>query len=143
MRVFPDIPVCVKGNETRMGKGKGAFEFWACRLVSGREWIRSKAVRLMLGTNFNLEVLLGGIHEKKEREDVPRERERACFIAALHSLDFIILVTIHSSCHFGLRFFPFYNFQSNSNLFSSTTLLSFPSHSFLPSFPSIFPLFVL
>lgn len=31
MRVFPDIPVCVKGNETRMGKGKGSFEFWACR----------------------------------------------------------------------------------------------------------------
>lgn len=31
MRVFPDIPVCVKGNETRMGKGKGAFEYWACR----------------------------------------------------------------------------------------------------------------
>lgn len=34
MRVFPDIPVCVKGNETRMGKGKGTFEFWACRYVS-------------------------------------------------------------------------------------------------------------
>lgn len=33
MRVFPDIPVCVKGNETRMGKGKGSFEFWACRFV--------------------------------------------------------------------------------------------------------------
>ncbi|GAA5972444.1 hypothetical protein JCM8115_002207, partial [Rhodotorula mucilaginosa] len=29
MRVFPDIPVCIKGNETRMGKGKGTFEFWA------------------------------------------------------------------------------------------------------------------
>lgn len=34
MRVFPDVPVCVKGNETRMGKGKGSFEFWACRYVS-------------------------------------------------------------------------------------------------------------
>ncbi|KAI0088439.1 ribosomal protein L10e/L16, partial [Irpex rosettiformis] len=33
MRVFPDIPVCQKGNETRMGKGKGAFEFWATRQV--------------------------------------------------------------------------------------------------------------
>jgi ribosomal protein L16 len=33
MRVFPDIPVCVKGNETRMGKGKGTFEYWACRYV--------------------------------------------------------------------------------------------------------------
>ena len=33
MRVFPDLPVCVKGNETRMGKGKGGFEFWAVRWV--------------------------------------------------------------------------------------------------------------
>ncbi|EED78636.1 candidate mitochondrial ribosomal protein L16 [Postia placenta Mad-698-R] len=39
MRVFPDIPVCIKasnGNETRMGKGKGAFEFWATRVAPGR-----------------------------------------------------------------------------------------------------------
>lgn len=33
LRVFPDIPVCIKGNETRMGKGKGTFEYWACRYV--------------------------------------------------------------------------------------------------------------
>ncbi|PWN51528.1 hypothetical protein IE53DRAFT_386085 [Violaceomyces palustris] len=36
MRVFPDIPVCVKGNETRMGKGKGTFEYWACRASMGK-----------------------------------------------------------------------------------------------------------
>lgn len=36
MRVFPDVPVCVKGNETRMGKGKGGFEYWACRVPVGR-----------------------------------------------------------------------------------------------------------
>ncbi|KAH9038526.1 mitochondrial ribosomal protein L16 [Lactarius pseudohatsudake] len=36
MRVFPDIPVCIKGNETRMGKGKGTFEFWATRVPTGR-----------------------------------------------------------------------------------------------------------
>lgn len=36
MRVFPDVPVCVKGNETRMGKGKGSFEYWACRVPMGR-----------------------------------------------------------------------------------------------------------
>ncbi|KAI0337642.1 ribosomal protein L16 [Trametopsis cervina] len=36
MRVFPDIPVCVKGNETRMGKGKGTFEYWATRVPTGR-----------------------------------------------------------------------------------------------------------
>ncbi|CAG8470977.1 5445_t:CDS:1 [Ambispora leptoticha] len=32
MRVFPDIPVTAKGNESRMGKGKGSFEYWACRV---------------------------------------------------------------------------------------------------------------
>ncbi|KZP28192.1 hypothetical protein FIBSPDRAFT_729783 [Athelia psychrophila] len=36
LRVFPDIPVCVKGNETRMGKGKGTFEYWATRVNKGR-----------------------------------------------------------------------------------------------------------
>ncbi|KII84668.1 hypothetical protein PLICRDRAFT_117819 [Plicaturopsis crispa FD-325 SS-3] len=36
MRVFPDVPVCIKGNETRMGKGKGTFEFWATRVPTGR-----------------------------------------------------------------------------------------------------------
>ncbi len=52
LRCFPDIPVCIKvcalccglvwmfnavqGNETRMGKGKGTFEYWATRLPTGR-----------------------------------------------------------------------------------------------------------
>ncbi|OZJ02467.1 hypothetical protein BZG36_04106 [Bifiguratus adelaidae] len=36
MRVFPDIPVTSKGNETRMGKGKGAFDYWACRVPLNR-----------------------------------------------------------------------------------------------------------
>ncbi|KAI7906985.1 ribosomal protein L16p/L10e-domain-containing protein [Cokeromyces recurvatus] len=36
MRVFPDIPVTSKGNEVRMGKGKGAFEYWACRVPINR-----------------------------------------------------------------------------------------------------------
>lgn len=35
-RLKTNIPVCVKGNETRMGKGKGAFEFWACRVPTGK-----------------------------------------------------------------------------------------------------------
>nr|XP_018266116.1 ribosomal protein L16 [Kwoniella dejecticola CBS 10117]OBR88274.1 ribosomal protein L16 [Kwoniella dejecticola CBS 10117] len=36
LRVFPDIPVCVKGNEQRMGKGKGSFEYWSCRVKPGK-----------------------------------------------------------------------------------------------------------
>ncbi|BGP25292.1 54S ribosomal protein l16 [Rhodotorula toruloides] len=36
LRLFPDIPVCIKGNETRMGKGKGTFEYWGCRARVGK-----------------------------------------------------------------------------------------------------------
>ena len=36
IRVFPDLPVSQKPTEVRMGKGKGAPEYWACRVKPGR-----------------------------------------------------------------------------------------------------------
>jgi large subunit ribosomal protein L16 len=36
IRVFPDKPVTKKPAETRMGKGKGAPEFWVCVIKPGR-----------------------------------------------------------------------------------------------------------
>ena len=36
IRVFPDVPVTSKPTEVRMGKGKGAPEFWAARVAPGR-----------------------------------------------------------------------------------------------------------
>ena len=36
IRVFPDVPVSKKPTEVRMGKGKGAPEFWAARVHPGR-----------------------------------------------------------------------------------------------------------
>jgi len=36
IRVFPDVPVTKKPAEVRMGKGKGAIEYWACRVKPGR-----------------------------------------------------------------------------------------------------------
>jgi len=36
IRMFPDIPVSKKPAEVRMGAGKGAPEFWACRVKPGR-----------------------------------------------------------------------------------------------------------
>jgi large subunit ribosomal protein L16 len=36
IRVFPDVPVSKKPTEVRMGKGKGAPEYWACRVKPGR-----------------------------------------------------------------------------------------------------------
>jgi len=36
IRVFPDVPVSSKPTEVRMGKGKGAPEYWAARVKPGR-----------------------------------------------------------------------------------------------------------
>ena len=36
IRIFPDVPVTSKPAEVRMGKGKGAPEFWAAKVKPGR-----------------------------------------------------------------------------------------------------------
>ena len=36
IRVFPDVPVTAKPAQVRMGKGKGAVEYWICRVKPGR-----------------------------------------------------------------------------------------------------------
>jgi large subunit ribosomal protein L16 len=36
IRVFPDVPVSAKPAEVRMGSGKGAPEWWACRVNPGK-----------------------------------------------------------------------------------------------------------
>jgi len=36
VRVFPDKPISGKPLETRMGKGKGETEYWACCVKPGR-----------------------------------------------------------------------------------------------------------
>jgi large subunit ribosomal protein L16 len=36
IRIFPDLPVTDKPAEVRMGKGKGAVDYWAARVAPGR-----------------------------------------------------------------------------------------------------------
>lgn len=36
IRIFPDVPISSKPIEVRMGKGKGAPEYWAARVKPGR-----------------------------------------------------------------------------------------------------------
>lgn len=36
IKIFPDLPVSAKPAEVRMGKGKGAPEYWACRVKPGK-----------------------------------------------------------------------------------------------------------
>ncbi|OWB60188.1 hypothetical protein B5S29_g1057 [[Candida] boidinii] len=35
-RICTNIAVCIKGNATRMGKGKGDFEYWMARVPTGK-----------------------------------------------------------------------------------------------------------
>lgn len=52
-RLSTNIAVCIKGNETRMGKGKGAFDHWMVRVPTG------KVIFEVAGDN---------LHEKVARE---------------------------------------------------------------------------
>ena len=35
LKAFPDWPVSSKPTEVRMGKGKGAIDFWSCKVKPG------------------------------------------------------------------------------------------------------------
>ena len=66
IRIFPDVPVSKKPTEVRMGKGKGAPEYWVCRVAPGRimfeldgvsvelaqEALRLAAAKLPIKTRF-------------------------------------------------------------------------------------------
>ena len=42
IRIFPDVPVSKKPIEVRMGKGKGAPEFWVARVAPGPHHVRDR-----------------------------------------------------------------------------------------------------
>ena len=42
IRVFPDVPVSKKPIEVRMGKGKGAPEWWIARVAPGPHHVRDR-----------------------------------------------------------------------------------------------------
>jgi large subunit ribosomal protein L16 len=66
IRVFPDKPITKKPLEVRMGKGKGAVEYWVAQVKPGkvlyemegvteeiaREAFRLAASKLPFGTSF-------------------------------------------------------------------------------------------
>lgn len=51
-RFVCNVAVCIKGNQTRMGKGKGSFSHWATRVRTGKILYEIK----------------GNIHEKLAKE---------------------------------------------------------------------------
>ena len=44
IRIFPDVPVADKPAEVRMGKGKGAVEFWVARVKPGRIMFEAEGI---------------------------------------------------------------------------------------------------
>ena len=44
IRMFPDVPVSKKPPEVRQGKGKGAVEYWVCRVKPGRVMFEADGV---------------------------------------------------------------------------------------------------
>lgn len=59
-RFVCNIPVAKKGNQTRMGKGKGAFDHWAVRVPTGKVLFE----------------IVGDVHEKVAREALRKAAEK-------------------------------------------------------------------
>lgn len=49
IRIFPDKPITAKPAETRMGKGKGAPEYWVAVVKPGRIMFEYEGVDIELG----------------------------------------------------------------------------------------------
>ena len=76
IRIFPDVPVSTKPAEVRMGGGKGAPEYWVCRVKPGhimfevdgvsrdvaRQALQLAAAKLPIRTRF-----VGRLGEEDER----------------------------------------------------------------------------
>ena len=74
IRLFPDKPATKKPAETRMGKGKGAPEFWVCPVKPGRvmfelegvsaslarEAMKLASAKLPIKTKFVTRSVIGG-----------------------------------------------------------------------------------
>ncbi|ODV61913.1 mitochondrial 54S ribosomal protein uL16m [Ascoidea rubescens DSM 1968] len=75
-RFVCSVPVCVKGNETRMGKGKGAFDHWAARVPTGKVLFEIDAPnlheRVARDTLRKAAQKLSGVYETVTKTDLPR-----------------------------------------------------------------------
>ena len=59
-RFVCDLAICIKGNQTRMGKGKGSFSHWGCRVTTGK-------VLFEIG---------GDVHEKVAKEGLRKAADK-------------------------------------------------------------------
>lgn len=75
LRCFPDRPVTSKGAETRMGKGKGAVEYFATFVAAGRVVIEVKGVRKELAEKA-LRVAAAALPIRTKFVEAPAEGSR-------------------------------------------------------------------
>lgn len=59
-RFVCNTPVCIKGNQTRMGKGKGSFSHFACRVKTGKVLFE----------------IMGDVHEKVAKESLRKASDK-------------------------------------------------------------------
>ena len=79
IRVFPDKPITRHPAEARMGKGKGAVEFWAAVILPGRilDQLKEKLAQLNLDLfNYRMTAKLGNLEKpsviQAARKDIAR-----------------------------------------------------------------------
>ncbi len=85
IRIFPDVPVSKKPTEVRMGKGKGAPEFWAARVHPGRIMFELDGVPVdiarealaLAAAKLPIKTQLRSAH-RRVREDRDEEPNSAC-----------------------------------------------------------------
>lgn len=72
-----NTPVCVKGNQTRMGKGKGGFDHWAARITCGKVLFEVR----------------GSIHERIAREALRKAADKLPGLYEVITKDSLIRVS--------------------------------------------------
>mmetsp|Transcript_4334 Transcript_4334/g.4309 ORF Transcript_4334/g.4309 Transcript_4334/m.4309 type:complete len:231 (+) Transcript_4334:57-749(+) len=78
-RFVCNTPVCIKGNQTRMGKGKGAFSHWACRVTTGKVLFEIK----------------GNVHEKVAKEALRKASDKLPGLFEIINKDSKVRVSIN------------------------------------------------
>jgi len=53
LRIFPFLPVSCKPSETRMGKGKGSFNYWCFPVKSGRIILEFQETSFIVASSIN------------------------------------------------------------------------------------------
>ncbi|CAI4055004.1 mitochondrial 54S ribosomal protein uL16m SKDI_02G0700 [Saccharomyces kudriavzevii IFO 1802] len=80
-RLCTNVAVCIKGNETRMGKGKGGFDHWMVRVPTGK---------------VLFEINGDDLHEKVAREAFRKAGTKLPGVYEFVSLDSLVRVGLHS-----------------------------------------------